>query len=54
MKRYLFIVEPLNREIETVADTEKQAYRQAWQSLSNHEQNICSGLDCVDEQEIQA
>jgi len=56
MKQFTFAVDPpwanaLAGEIDivVVAETEKEAYKKAFDSLEPHQQNMVASLDCVDE-----
>lgn len=46
--RYTFYAEGLNRDFETVANTEREAYRKVWNSLTEEQKNRLVILDCID------
>lgn len=49
MKKYLFTDESGHIEVWVTAPDEKTAYRKAWYSLTDEQQDNCAGLECVDE-----
>jgi len=49
MRRFVFVIDPSGEEVSAIAASEKEAYRKAWESLSDVQQNACAGLECVDE-----
>lgn len=48
MNIYTIAIDPSGKEIEVTADTEKNAYRAAWDAMSADEQNAAASLDCVE------
>jgi hypothetical protein len=48
MPVYTGIVEPLNKTVTVLADTEKEAHKKIWASLDNDEQNVTACIDIVE------
>lgn len=49
MAKFVFVIDPTGEEVTATADTEKEAYRKAWEGLTDEQKNVCACLECVDE-----
>ena len=49
LRKFTFYVEGVGRDVEVIAETEREAHQMAWGMLSEGERNAAESLDCVDE-----
>lgn len=49
MTKFTFIVMPWEIERTAIAETERQAHKAVWQSLTDEQRDNCECLDCVDQ-----
>lgn len=52
MKRYLFYIEGLNREVWQAAENEREAQRIIWENLSSDDRNRVVIFDLIDTEDI--
>lgn len=53
MKKYTYTVEPWGFEVSVVAETQKEAHKKAWESLTDAQKDNCECLDWIDEEVVE-
>ena len=52
MKKYTYSVEPWGFEVQVIAETQKEAHKRVWNSLTEPQQDNCECLDWIDEEDV--
>ena len=50
MKKYTYTVEPWGIEASVIAETQKEARKKVWESLTDAQKDNCECLDWIDEE----
>ncbi len=53
MKKYTYSVEPWGFEVQSIAETQRDARKKAWESLTDDQKDNCEYLDWIDEEEVE-